>query len=289
MVKVFIGIVLISNAQHIPKRNYIMLDSLNTHFTVQRYTLKTKELYNIDKTIEVYNVPMLRGEFLLLISVLPSFTEKENWKKINFDSLKSQVFSIKQIKDYTKSIHNAGSIDFEYINSLKFGLIKKEGDDYYLSNICLLERFNVRNYPFPLITPYKTINTSGIAITIKDFQQQAPKSFAPMNPENSNYMLLDKILLENYYLSKKFIIKGDTAYQFWTFSDWMVADGWNEQRGIDRFVYIPGKGIVGGSYDFWFAFKPWREVYNTKEIPVKADKLWDNILNERVMLAEELK
>lgn len=267
-----------------------MLDSLNNNFSVTHYTLSTKELYGINKKIEIYNVPMWKGEFLLLLSVLPSFTENDNWSKINYDSFKGKIVALSQIRNYTKSIYNSHSIDFENINTLNFGLIKKVGGDYYLSNICLAERFNVRNFPFPLMTGYKTINIGNPIITICDFQKQLPSQYlTPMNPEEKIFIMLDRNMLENQYLSKKSIIGKDTAYQFWTFTDWSVSDGWNKHRGVDRFIYVPGKGIVGGSYDFWFAFKPPLVEYKVKGMPVKAEKLWDNIINEKVMIAEELK
>ncbi len=57
--------------------------------------------------------------------------------------------------------------------------------------------------------------------------------------------------------------------------------GDNHHRGIDRFVYIPEKGIVGGSYDFYFRYPEGFHIPDTI--------LWKNILEENVMTAEELK
>ncbi len=36
------------------------------------------------------------------------------------------------------------------------------------------------------------------------------------------------------------------------FDNWRAADFMAYYRGIDRFIYIPDKGIVGGSFDFLF-------------------------------------
>jgi len=281
---------MIGVAQNLPKDGYIMLDSLNKNFKVNSYTLYTKELYDIDGKIELYSFDMWGGNILLVLSVLPSFTEKGNWKKVNFDSIKDKILTGSQIRRYATDIYNSKEISSEDINTLKFALVKKADGHYYVSNVCLTERFNVRNYTFPLIaTRKKTINIGSPAITIQEFNKKLPQYMTSMNPKNDHSLLLDRGLLENYYLSKKLVIGKDTAYQFWNFTDWQVMDGWNVQRGVDRFIYIPGKGIVGGSYDFWFAFKPWREDYIVKGVPVSREKLWDNIINERIILAEELK
>ncbi len=71
-----------------------------------------------------------------------------------------------------------------------------------------------------------------------------------MNPVNDHCVLSDNDLLKRLYLSKSYTLGKDSAYQFWTFCDWNRKDGRNLQRGIDRFVFIPGKGIVGSSFDF---------------------------------------
>ena len=93
-------------------------------------------------------------------------------------------------------------------------------------------------------------------------------------------------ILWNY---KKFKIKNQNAYQFWTFDGWWAIDGYNVNRGIDRLIYIPNLGIVGGSYDFYFELKPRAMYDNVIPLPVDEEKLWDNIINEKIMIAEELK
>nr|WP_305049653.1 hypothetical protein [Elizabethkingia bruuniana] len=44
---------------------------------------------------------------------------------------------------------------------------------------------------------------------------------------------------------------------------------------------MPGKGIVGGSYDFYFR--------DPRGFRIADTVLWQNIINEKVMIAEELK
>ncbi|MCS3556176.1 hypothetical protein EDF66_10399 [Sphingobacterium sp. JUb20] len=54
------------------------------------------------------------------------------------------------------------------------------------------------------------------------------------------------------YLSDIITIGKEIAYKFGTYASWNIVDGWNYPSGIDRLVYISGKGIVGGSFDFYF-------------------------------------
>ncbi len=270
-----------------PKQGYVLLDSLYEDFSVQQYTLNTSELYGINKTVEIFNVSIRKGEILLVFSVLPPFVEEDNWKKITLDSVKSQIYSNSQVRNYAVEIATFQNIDEEYINSLQLSLVKKVDNEYYVSKVCLSQRFTVHTYPHPLSVILRhNINIRGLPISIREFLHELPGYAAVMNPQNDHYFLFGKELLGRYYFSKSVVIGSDTAYQFWTFADWQVKDSWNIQRGIDRFVFIPGKGIMGGSYDFWFAFKPWRATYKVGGIPVKKEKLWDNIINEKVMLAE---
>ncbi|QQQ30075.1 hypothetical protein [Chryseobacterium indoltheticum] len=109
-----------------------------------------------------------------------------------------------------------------------------------------------------------------------------------MDVRTGNYFRrLDNSYSFRNYLSKEFFIKKNKAYQFWTFDGWWAIDGYNEHRGIDRFLYIPDKGIVGGSYDFYFRLKP--KISSNDYFTVSDYALWDNIINEKIMIAKELK
>src|SRR5690606_24074194 len=96
-------------------------------------------------------------------------------------------------------------------------------------------------------------------------------------------------LVQHEYLSRVFDINGEKAYQFWSFTDWRGQDNLKLHRGIDRFVYMPQKGIVAGSYDFWFLFvNSWSFIENGRDRHNKTkEELWQNVLQEKVMLAEE--
>lgn len=92
----------------------------------------------------------------------------------------------------------------------------------------------------------------------------------------------DRLRDRKEFLSRKYLIKGAEAYQFWTYTDWHEDyRSYEYNRGIDRFVYIPGKGIIGGSYDFYF-FK------HRKELNLTISKFIENMLEEKVMIADRI-
>ncbi|WP_407488197.1 hypothetical protein [Elizabethkingia anophelis] len=283
-------------------QKYLLLDSIKTKFKVEEYTLSTKELYNIDKRIEVYNI-FVDPKNILLMSVLPQLetqlskteytdydkltkvlvttTEKNvNWKKIDFNQIRNNILSIGDI--------NALSSEWEIQNSpdkktFKYQLVKKIGNSYYISENCLTEFFTIANVQNPLISPYGTINIIEPKVTIIEMEGVFKKRFSnfpfPLDiRERLGARYSDMNFSIHNYLSKDYLIKGNKAYQFWTLDGWWYHDGMNEYRGIDRFVYIPEKGIVGGSYDFYF-----------RKLNILNTLLWDNIINEKVMIAEELK
>ena len=99
---------------------------------------------------------------------------------------------------------------------------------------------------------------------------------------SSNYSVFDRIRDRKEFLSKSIQIGNHVAYQFWTFTDWHCKQyEYEVERGIDRFVYIADKGIVGGSFDFYFYF-------HRKEIALDSTRFRDNIYNEKVMIAKDI-
>ncbi|WP_185155123.1 hypothetical protein [Chryseobacterium sp. c4a] len=279
-------------------QKYILLDDLKSKFPVHEYTLDTHELYDIKKDINVYNVFVSKST-ILLITVLPDLNEKvlpgldergKNWQIINFKDIKDRILSNDQIRSI--------ATDWKISNvpekkTLEYQLVKKENETYYISKMCLTELFSIGSLKFPLTSSYGTINTSEQKVTIKEmeasFKNQFPNKDFIMDPTvNNKIRLMDELYTVRNYFSKEYLIKGDKAYQFWTFDGWWEHDGYNEYRGIDRFLYIPNKGIVGGSYDFYFR-KNSERITSNSSFTVSDFKLWGNIINERIMTAKELK
>lgn len=278
-------------------QEYFLLNSLESDFEVKEYTLDTKEIYNIRKDINLYNVYVSK-ENILLLSVLPDLDEKilprmdergSNWKIIDYDKIKDKIFSKSEILNM---VFNWKSDNTPDKKTLQYKIVKKENGSYYVSKLCLTEFFSIADFKFPIISTYGTINIGEPKVSIKQmqesFKKQIPVEEFIMDVRTGNYFRrLDNSYSFRNYLSKEFFIKRNKAYQFWTFDGWWVIDGYNEHRGIDRFLYIPDKGIVGGSYDFYFRLKP--KISSNDYFTVSDYALWDNIMNEKIMIAKELK
>ncbi|WP_407480607.1 hypothetical protein [Elizabethkingia meningoseptica] len=264
------------------------------NYKVSRYTLNTKELYGIDKKIEINNVLIknYKGEDwgILLISALPDLRGNNNWTKVRYDLIKDKIIRNPKVKDISFKSSN-DEHEENIMKTLNYGIVRKEGDDYFIPNHCLIEYFTVVSYNYPLVSTNRTaINIKENFVTIKEMSELYKETFSsdrepfPLDMSNFAFELVGvNPDLIRYYHSKNYKIKHEDAYQFWTLNAWLVRDGYNTQRGVDRFVYIPEKGIVGGSYDFYFRFNKG----GNPVIPFK--NFWDNIINEKVMIAEELK
>ncbi len=264
--------------------NYIVLDSLKNVYgdnVINKFTLNTKELYGLDKNVEIYNV--LYNNAVLLISALPDIKGNENWIKVDINTIKKDILTKSQLKEFVMERYFNNVAEKK---TIKYGLVKKIGGEYYVPKMTLIEYFYIKSYKFPFIPAYGTIDINGPTVTIKEmensYKEQIPGWDIPLHPKYGDITFAFSIYARNY-LSKKFSIKDFKAYQFWTLDSWRTRDTYNINRGIDRFVYIPEIGIIGGSYDFYFTYIP------RESSPVSTDKQWDNILNEKVMIAEELK
>ncbi|MCL1680836.1 hypothetical protein M2T92_17495 [Elizabethkingia miricola] len=264
------------------------------NYKTSSYTMNTKELYGIDKKIEINNVLIknYKGEDwgILLITALPDLKGNNDWVKVRYDLIKDKIIKNPTIKDVSFK-NSLDAHEENVMKTLNYGIVKKIGNDYFIPNHCLMEYFTVASYNYPLVSTNRTtINIKENFVTIKEMSELYKETFSsdrepfPLDMSNFAFELVGiNPDLIRYYHSKNYKIKNEDAYQFWTLNAWIVRDGYNTQRGIDRFVYIPGKGIVGGSYDFYFEFNSGRGTI----IPFKS--FWNLILNEKIMIAEELK
>lgn len=269
----------------------INIDSLQRKYPMKKYTLNTKELYNFDKTIEIYNFFISKNK-ILLITILPNFQGKENWVKLDKNVIDDGNPTNEKL-DYWLNSENPKDKKLLYKK-----VTKSIDENQYASVTSLIEIFNIGNYPYPLLADFGTINILENKTSIREMYEiyeelYSKNNLLPIFPldvrETEHIKTENSTFLFRNYLSKEYMIGKEKAYQFWTFISWDIVDGYNQQRGIDRFVYIPEKGIVGGSYDFYFALKPRAMVNNDVLLPVSEEKLWDNIINEKIMLAKEIK
>jgi len=277
-------------------QEYFCIDSLKAGFKVNEYTLETDDIYNIKKDINIYNV-FISKKNILLISQLPDLDEKilpktnergSNWTIIDYEKIKGKIFSNKDLYNLAYNWKMNNNPDKK---TLQYKIIKKEKGNYYVSKMCLTEFFSIENFKFPFISTYGTINIDEPKISIKEmenqFNQQFPEKEFIMDVRNDISFQGNESYSFRNYLSKEFYIKKDKAYQFWTFDGWWIEDGYDQHRGIDRFLYIPEKGIVGGSYDFYFKLKP--KISSSEYYTAPKGLLWNNMINERIMTAKELK
>ncbi|QDZ63344.1 hypothetical protein I6H88_13145 [Elizabethkingia bruuniana] len=246
---------------------------------VNAFNLNTKDLYGIDKNVELYNV-FIDSESLFLISVLPDLKSKENWTAVGVNNIKDKILTRSQTKNFINKIKNNNTSDKK---TMSYSLLINKDGKYYTSKNTLVEFFYINNFPSPFIPSYGTININQPLVTMKDmetiYRKIKPDKGFPPSIKSTDVSFPFMIYARNY-MSKIYEIKRDKAYQFWTFDNWRTADFMAYYRGIDRFVYIPEKGIIGGSFDFYFSFNASNDLFK---------KIENNIINEKVMIAEELK
>ncbi|MDM1295907.1 hypothetical protein HX021_16575 [Sphingobacterium sp. N143] len=286
------------------KLRYFLLDETSEAYVFTKFDLSTKSLYGVDRKITLYNL-MLNGyrrvnnqdyqyvKFkeppLILFSVLPDLDGNEDWKEINLDSIKDKMIDLR----YLRHLFSANTQDLpdqilrnetKYLND--YQVIVKKGNKYLVSKNCLLQFYVISSRPEPFANVYCTINIKQTPISILNFEKiyksVYPNDIFPLYTmgESDKLVTFQRSRDRREYLSKIFKIGESTAYQFWTYSDWQKDYRFYEvDRGIDRFVYLPGKGIVGGSFDFYFYF-------NRKKLPIKYADFMNNIKEERVMMAE---
>ncbi|HIC8644689.1 MULTISPECIES: hypothetical protein [Elizabethkingia] len=265
-------------------QNIIALDSLVNLYKgeilkINAFNLNTKDLYGIDKNVELYNV-FIDSEALFLISVLPDLKNNENWTFVNVNNIKDKILTRSQTKDFINKIKSNNTSDKK---TMALSLLVNKNGKYYTSKNTLVEFFYISNFPSPFISSYGTINIDQPLVTIKQMETKyrmiKPDRGFPPSIKRTDISFPFMIYARNY-LSKTYEIKGNKAYQFWTFDNWRTSDFMAFYRGIDRFIYMPNKGIVGGSFDFYFSFNSSSDLLKIIE---------NNIINEKVMIAEELK
>jgi len=286
----------------------IMPDHAQEGYTIDRYRLSTEKLYGVNKTVELFTLTFSNSNKLIdrdkltsntdlnliLLSVLPDLTGNNDWIEIDIDSIKNNII----VPSYLKRLFNLNTLsEFDKTYGAKtkyfdeYQIIQKIGSKYYASKHCLIQFFAIRNRPSIFQDVFGTINIEQDPLTITQmegiFKKRYPhEDFPPYTIGNTpyDYPTFDYLRDRKEYLSK--VIKfnnGILGYQFWTFTDWHTHDHEFEvDRGIDRFVYVPGRGIIGGSFDFYFYF-------NRKKLPIKYTDFLNNIKEEKVMIADDFK
>lgn len=290
------------------QEKYFLLDNQDARYQTMSYTLNAQPLYGIDEQIEIYNIlPTQRrypdGHTIILFSVLPDLKAEENWRSIDKEKVVSDTISISALLNFAEENSLYQRFDKKYGDTTKyfnrFNLVIKKDRKYFVAKNCLLQFYAVRNRPSLFNSLYNTINIRQDPVSIVDFKQMYEgfyennrhySSRFPLDSYHDPFSYFDCLRDRREYLSNTFLHKGILCYQFWTYTDWSSPTyralessvHYVVERGIDRFVYCEQKGIIGGSFDFYF-------FAHRTEIGLDMERFKSNIYEEKVMIAEELK
>ncbi|KGE14252.1 hypothetical protein [Sphingobacterium deserti] len=279
---------------------HFFVDSVSERYSINHYTLSTKELYGVDFDVELFNViygeeltGMQQKDNLILFSVLPDFKTRTNWTKIDPDSLKKEAivdfYHFRRMYDDI-TLRNFTALQGDRTKFFnKYKLIVKKGEHFYVSNNCLLQFYSIHDRHDVFNNIFGTINTQQTPHRIVDFEKIFRQTYKGLEfplytlREPLKFSWFSRLRDRREYLSDILTNgEGTRLYKFWTYTDWHEHRVYYEiERGIDRFIYLPEKGIVGGSFDFYFYF-------HRKELGLTVKDFIDNIRAEKVMLDESI-
>ncbi len=289
------------------QRPYFMidLDAQSEDYKITHFSLATKELYGIDLDIDVFNVLPLFKEnprfsdeylraptrYLFTFSVLPVFDGKSKWIEYDQKPTDLNYVSFERLRALgVKTVQDAQYLD----NPAQYAVLFKKGNKYYASRSSFLQVFYVQDYPDVFTIPLHVVDINQPLLTVKGMRDIYENEFKggefPIVPGVYSQKY-DNYHLERFYLSSKIALRGgDIGYQFWTFLPWgRVMDDHEWHRGIDRFVYVPNKGIVGGSYDFYFKDPLPKDYKRVARRNINMAEFKKNIYDEKIMLAKEVR
>jgi len=279
---------------------YFVLREDFPYYKTKKYELDTEDLYQVKKRIELFNIfpnspkkntskaPTFDQD-IILFSVLPDFKSTDNWTEVKWEHIKQDTLSYHDLlhlkyKALFQIFDQCYDETTKYLN--EYTLVVQKDDRYFVAKNTLLQFYAIRTRPTVFNAPFGTINILQDTFSVREmadyYKEIRQRSNFPLESFLTTYSSFDRIRDRKEFLSKKFAYKGEEAYQFWTYTDWHRKEYYYEtERGIDRFVYIPEKGIVGGSFDFYFFF-------HRKDIDLNLVKFKENIYDEKIMLAEDI-
>lgn len=249
------------------KYKYFILNTGDKRPVINKVEVSSTTDIDCNKKIfsaQLYNV-MFPGGRLVLFSVLPSPVDgKVHWLKADISELKSNTISPIELDNLSsanlKMFYRSSYTNLSLVKLTNIKIIIKKGNEYYLHDTdCLTELFINNtfrpNSGFSNQNPCTQIDTSIIPLSISQFEKQYQSKndgeYSYNNPgaENTLGGIGFKTPLLMY--SHSGMLQKTPVQYFWTLNGWS-ADGLNLERGIDRFVFAPGIGIVGGDYTFYF-------------------------------------
>ncbi|MCL7987689.1 hypothetical protein M8998_07040 [Sphingobacterium sp. lm-10] len=248
--------------------------------------------------LHTYNVIFAENENnyerIVLVSILPDYDTGEQWSEVDTLNEKFQEVSLTDLQSlFVSNVgyvnENMTNIERKYYN--EYHVIVENNGKLYKSNNCLLELFDIKSVDPIIPSTYGQLNLKDSELKISEYLDFFSKYYPNYNPALSGYIDNSKKL--NYrewwrfwrdYLSSILRINNDIGYKFWTTSFNNSNHNLDFSRGVERLIYIPGKGIVAGSYDFYF-----RPLFETNgDGDVFNNLFYKNMVEEKVALASEL-
>ncbi|MFD2599486.1 hypothetical protein ACFSQ3_11030 [Sphingobacterium corticis] len=274
----------------------------NQRYYVKSFTFNTKELYRKEYPVKVYNIIFPekegRNELLVLFSLLPDFKTGKLWESVDRSDISGDILHLESLESLFLEPIGYGNYDIKRKFFNEYILLQEIDGKYYKSKNCLMEVFSIKKSltVFPLF--YGHLNLRQDFLTIKEFS----KLYGEYYPQYLGELPISFNAAPNYqdgwrvwkeFLSKTGKIGDKKAYHFWCAAATNIADAYDISRGVERFMYVEGLGIIAGSYDFYFRKLPHALAESLENVPKPnnlTDEEWmENVMEEKVMLAEELK
>lgn len=259
-------------------RNFATAQNVTRYFLLDSSQQKNLRFNHIKCADDMYKAELFNVFYgadttcFTLFTALPDYrTKQPEWKEVSLDSIKSKLIPVdslrKQLgKAHRKYIINRGNIDkgAELKSEYRKPIVKIGNKYFSPSSPTIMEHFILVKYDkpsnyihniFPNLNQFFEINTDAPIfplakfedIYLKKFKKPSFNSGGESARYNEHYLYNLPILLRNENAQ----IMGKRAYMYWTLASWMI-DGRGEERGIDRFAYIPKIGIVSGAFTYYF-------------------------------------
>ncbi|AOM79196.1 hypothetical protein BFS30_19705 [Pedobacter steynii] len=263
---------------------YFIFETNSSDYKVVSTKLNTSKLYKKDSEIELYNLKYENK--LVLFSILPA-KSKQNWTEVDIERISQNVVNFPSLKQMVeegfKEFDKSGGYNSLYIKRQDIRLVIKKNNRFFVAENCVTEYFSIieQLLVFPNLMKNGYINIKSPVLSTKEFESKYKAAYKENSP-NTLYLSgtgntglrrpLEKPLL---FHSENLNLFGYDAYKFWQFTDWPTIDGPNYSRGIDRFIYVPELGIIGGSFDAWF-------------VSTSDDDLYSHYINEELLIPNSI-
>ena len=254
---------------------YIMLpetmpvdSAIITKIVLQQALLFAPEKVSLN--IEIYNV--LYKDKLAVFSIMPSYTGAQpTWAKIGLDTIKGKTVELKELKKLIGNELKKHPANPKAANNLKhwnYALLIKKPDGWYCSSSdCFTEFFEIINNPGRTKNNAWQINLTAPQLSVAEYESAYRRKHGYYSTNTKSLMGYNEDVTGGDLLYQSYTenSKGEKKYHFWLLGEW-AHDGLNTQRGTDRFVFVPGKGITSASYDFFMPdmVSHWLSVYQKK-------------------------